>query len=138
MIQELNKQYKNKIYQTKITENLFCHGDARLLRTVLENLIANAYKYSSLTEQPLIEFGATEVEGQTTYFVKDNGIGFDMVHRDKLFEPFQRLHSAEEFEGSGIGLSTVARIIRRHKGRIWAEGKPNQGAVFYSTLGLNV
>jgi len=138
VIQELNKQYKNKIYQTKITENLFCHGDARLLRTALENLIANAYKYSSLTEQPLIEFGATEVEGQTTYFVKDNGIGFDMVHRDKLFEPFQRFHSAEEFEGSGIGLSTVARIIRRHKGRIWAEGKPNQGAVFYFTLSLNV
>lgn len=138
VIQELNKQYENKIYQTKVTENLFCHGDARLLRTVLENLIANAYKYSSLTEQPLIEFGATEVEGQTAYFVKDNGIGFDMVHRDKLFEPFQRLHSAEEFEGSGIGLSTVARIIRRHKGRIWAEGKPNHGAVFYFTLGLIV
>ena len=138
VIQELNKEYPDKNYQTKISENLICYGDARLLRIVLENLLANAYKYSSLTEQPLIEFGATEVEGQTAYFVKDNGIGFDMVHRDNLFEPFQRLHSAEEFEGSGIGLSTVARIIRRHKGRIWAEGKPNQGAVFYTTLGLNV
>ena len=136
VIQELNKEYPDKNFQTKISEKLICYGDARLLRIVLENLLANAYKYSSLTEQPLIEFGATEVEGQTAYFVKDNGIGFDMVHRDKLFEPFQRLHSAEEFEGSGIGLSTVARIIRRHKGRIWAEGKPNQGAVFYFTLGL--
>ena len=113
-------------------QNLTCLGDSRMLRIVLENLIANAYKSSSLKEQPQIEFGAIDVEGQTANFVKDNGVGFDMMHRDKLFEPFQRLHSAEEFEGSGIGLSTVARIIRRHKGRTWAaEGKPNQGAVLF-------
>jgi signal transduction histidine kinase len=136
VIQELNKEYPDKHYQTKISENLICYGDARLLRIVLENLLANAYKYSSLKKQPLIEFGATKIEGQTAYYVKDNGVGFDMAHRDKLFEPFQRLHNVDQFEGSGIGLSTVARIIRRHKGRIWADGKPTQGAVFYFTLGL--
>jgi len=133
----LNKDYKDKIYQTTIIQNLNCIGDARLLRIVLENLIANAYKYSSRVEHPLIEFGATEVEGHTAYYVKDNGVGFDMAHRKKLFESFQRFQRPDEFEGSGIGLSTVARIIRRYKGQVWAEGNPNQGAVFYFTLGLN-
>jgi signal transduction histidine kinase len=138
VIQELNKEYKNKIYKTIVTPDLICFGDTRLLRIVLENLISNAYKYSALKEQPEIEFGCTETDGVTAYYVKDNGIGFDMAHQEKIFEPFQRLHGAGEFEGSGIGLSTVARIIRRHKGRIWAEGKPNEGAVFYFTLGLIV
>lgn len=138
VIQDLNKEYKNKIYKTIVTPDLICFGDTRLLRTVLENLISNAYKYSALKEQPEVEFGSREIDGVTAYFVKDNGIGFDMAHQEKIFEPFQRLHGAGEFEGSGIGLSTVARIIRRHKGRIWAEGKPNEGAVFYFTLGLIV
>ncbi len=136
IIQELNKEYTDKNYQTMVTPELVCFGDSRLLRLVLENLISNAYKYASHTAQPRVEFGATDINGQTTYFVKDNGVGFDMAFKEKLFEPFQRLHHTDEFEGSGIGLSTVARIIRRHKGRIWAEGKPNGGAVFYFTLGL--
>lgn len=135
-ILELNKEYEDKNYQTNVTQNLLCFGDPRLLRIVLENLISNAYKYSYLTEQPLIEFGVTQIDEQTVYYVKDNGAGFDMAHRDKLFEPFQRLHHSDEFEGSGIGLSTVARIIRRHKGNIWAEGEVDKGAVFYFTLGL--
>ena len=135
IIQGLNKEYEDKNYQTNVTQNLLCFGDPRLLRIVLENLISNAYKYSYLTEQPLIEFGVTQIDEHTVYYVKDNGAGFDMAHRDKLFEPFQRLHHSDEFEGSGIGLSTVARIIRRHKGNIWAEGEVDKGAVFYFTLG---
>ena len=138
VIQELNKEYKNKIYKTIVTPDLICFGDTRLLRVVLENLISNAYKYSSLCEQPQVEFGSTELDGVKTYYVKDNGVGFDMAHREKIFQPFQRLHHSDEFEGTGIGLSTVARIIHRHKGRIWAEGKPNQGATFYFTVGLIV
>ena len=135
-IREFNKEYKDKVYETHVAQNLNCLGDARLLRIVMENLISNAYKYSYLAENPVIEFGATEINGQTTYFVKDNGAGFNMAHQDKLFEPFQRLHRSDEFEGTGIGLSTVARIIRRHKGRIWAEGEVDKGAVFYFTVGL--
>ena len=107
-----------------------------MLRIVLENLISNAYKYSYLAERPLIEFGATEVVVQTIVYLKDNGVGFGMDHRDKLFEPFQRLHRADEFEGSGICLSTIARNIRRQKGRGWAEEKPNDDAVFYFPIGL--
>jgi light-regulated signal transduction histidine kinase (bacteriophytochrome) len=136
IIQDLNIEYGDKVYATEVAQNLICFGDPRLLRIVLENLITNAYKYSQHAERPRIEFGATQVDGKTAYFVKDNGIGFDMVYQEKLFEPFQRLHHTDEFEGSGIGLSTVARIIRRHKGRIWAEGKPDEGAVFYFTVGL--
>ncbi len=136
IIQDLNKEYDDKVYETEITQDMVCFGDSRLLRIVLENLFTNAYKYSQHAERPRIEFGATQVDGKTVYFVKDNGIGFDMDYQEKLFEPFQRLHPTEQFEGSGIGLSTVARIVRRHKGRIWAEGKPNEGAAFYFTVGL--
>lgn len=136
IIQDLNKEYEDKVYETEIAHNLVCFGDKRLLRIVLENLIGNAYKYSQHAKQPRIKFGATQIDGKTTYFVRDNGVGFDMVYHEKLFEPFQRLHPMDQFEGSGVGLSTVARIIRRHKGRIWAEGKPNEGAVFYFTVGL--
>lgn len=136
VIEDLNTEYKDQIYQTSVAENLICYGDIRLLRIVLENLLSNAYKYSFLTPNPRIEIGATEVEGETAYYVKDNGIGFDMAYQDKIFEPFQRLQTENQYEGSGIGLSTVVRIIHRHKGRIWAEAIPDQGAKFYFTLGL--
>ena len=119
----------------EVAEGVTANGDPRLLRAVLENLIGNAWKYTGKREEGVIEFGATEVDGRRAYFVRDNGKGFDMADADKLFIPFQRLHDAEEFKGSGIGLATVERIIRRHGGRIWAEGEPDKGATFYFTLG---
>ena len=137
IINELNNENTDKTYQTHVDKNMLVFGDTRLLRAVMENLISNAYKYTRQTDNPHIEVGCTEKEGAKVYYVKDNGAGFDMRHYDKLFEPFQRLHHADEFDGSGIGLSTVARIVNRHKGRIWAEGKVNEGAIFYFTLGLS-
>lgn len=111
-----------------------CFGDEDLLKQVWVNLIGNALKYSSRTADPLIEIGYTGNSGGITWFVRDNGAGFDMKYADKLFKVFQRLHSQEEFEGTGIGLALVRRIIDKHKGRIWAESTPGQGAVFYFTL----
>lgn len=117
-----------------IAEGITGNGDMRLLRVVLENLLGNALKYTLLKEAAVIEFGVTEIDGNPTYYVRDNGAGFDMSSADGLFTPFQRLHSEAEFEGFGIGLSTVQRIVQRHEGRIWAEGEVGKGAVFYFTL----
>jgi len=111
-----------------------CFGDEDLIRQVWLNLIGNALKYSSRTADPLIEIGSTGNPNEATWFVRDNGAGFDMKYADKLFKVFQRLHSQEEFEGTGIGLALVRRIIDKHKGRIWAESAPGSGAVFYFTL----
>ena len=111
------------------------NGDANLLRVVLENLFGNTWKYSAKNKETLIEFGVTDHKGKPAYFVRDNGAGFDMAHADRLFAPFQRLHPAEEFEGTGIGLATVQRIIQRHGGQVWAEGEIGKGATFYFTLG---
>jgi signal transduction histidine kinase len=111
-----------------------CFGDEDLLKQVWFNLIGNALKYSSRTEAPLIEIGHTSNGNGTVWFVRDNGAGFDMKYADKLFKVFQRLHSQEEFEGTGIGLALVRRIIDKHKGRIWAESSPGSGAAFYFTL----
>ncbi len=110
-------------------------ADSRLLRIALENLLENAWKYSGKTPQAYIEFGQTERDGVQMYFVSDNGAGFDMVHASKLFGPFQRLHTAQEFEGTGIGLATVARIMYLHGGTVTAKGTVDQGATFYFTLG---
>jgi PAS domain S-box-containing protein len=118
----------------RITEGITVIGDANLLRVVLENLLGNAWKYTANRVEALMEFGVTEIDGKPAYFVRDNGAGFDMAYADKLFIPFQRLPLAEEFRGHGIGLATVERIIRRHGGRVWAEGEPERGATFYFTL----
>jgi light-regulated signal transduction histidine kinase (bacteriophytochrome) len=101
----------------------------------MENLLGNAWKFTRNQAHPRIEFGATREAGQRAYFVRDNGAGFDMAFASKLFGVFERLHRASEFEGTGVGLATVQRILRRHGGRIWGEGKVGEGACFYFTLG---
>jgi light-regulated signal transduction histidine kinase (bacteriophytochrome) len=111
------------------------HGDAALLRQLLANLLSNAGKFSAKQPLPSVVLGARTQEGEVAYYVRDNGAGFDMAFAQNLFEPFQRLHRAEEFAGLGIGLSIVQRIVHRHGGRIWAEGEVGRGACFYFTLG---
>ncbi|HEY7746636.1 MAG TPA: PAS domain S-box protein [Desulfuromonadales bacterium] len=118
-----------------IAEGLQVQGDVNLLRVVLDNLLGNAWKYTGSREEGVVELDTTEVDGKTVCFVRDNGTGFDMANADKLFTPFQRLPGAQESEGFGIGLATVERIVRRHGGRVWAEGEPGKGATFYFTLG---
>jgi PAS domain S-box-containing protein len=118
----------------RITDRIEVSGDANLLHIVLDNLIGNAWKYSGNRDRTEIEFGMSEKEGKQAYFVRDNGPGFDMVYAEKLFTPFQRLPGSDEFNGHGIGLSTVERIIRRHGGLVWAESEPDKGATFYFTL----
>jgi signal transduction histidine kinase len=117
-----------------IAEGVEGIGDAALLRVVLTNLIGNAWKYTGTREEAVIEFGVTQIEGQETFFVKDNGTGFDMADADGLFTPFTRLPGADAFRGFGIGLATVARIIQRHGGRVWATSEREKGATFYFTL----
>jgi len=117
-----------------IMPDLKTRGDNHLLQVLLENLLSNAWKFTSKHSQARIEFGTTHIKGEQTFFVRDNGAGFDMTYVDKLFTPFQRLHSDREFPGTGIGLATVQRIINRHNGRIWAEAEIEKGATFYFTL----
>lgn len=117
-----------------VQDNIKVQGDARLLRIAVENLLENACKFTAQTTQPLIEFGCREEESDTVYYIRDNGIGFDQRYADKLFVPFQRLHSHADYPGSGIGLATVQRVISRHGGRIWGESVDGQGAEFCFTL----
>lgn len=109
-------------------------ADPTLLRAAVVNLVANALKFTSKVEKPRIEIGATRGNAETILYVKDNGAGFDMKHQERLFGVFQRLHSAAEYEGSGVGLAQVRRILQRHGGRTWAEGTPGQGATFFVSL----
>jgi light-regulated signal transduction histidine kinase (bacteriophytochrome) len=108
--------------------------DSRLVEVVLQNLLENAWKFSSQSLDPCIEFGSTLLNGEGVLFVRDNGAGFDPAYKSKLFAPFQRLHRQEEFPGTGIGLATVSRIVRRHNGWITAESQPGKGATFFFTL----
>ncbi len=117
-----------------IAEGLVADGDERLLNIVLENLISNAWKFTGNSPHAVIEFGMAEHDGKPEYFVKDNGAGFDMAYADKLFSPFQRLHSLKEYPGTGIGLATVKRIINRHGGHVRITGEPGKGTVVYFTL----
>ncbi len=119
----------------QIPEVLPARGDARLLETVLANLLGNAWKFTGRRARAVIALGVTVDDDQRAYYVRDNGAGFDMTYAGKLFRPFQRLHRADEYEGSGVGLATVHRVVRRHGGRVWAEGAVDQGATVWFTLG---
>lgn len=130
---DLEHQYTHRV-QATITDGLQALVDARLVRIVLENLLGNAFKFTAPVAGPRVEFGAAEIDGVTTFFVRDNGAGFDAAYASKLFAPFQRLHSEKEFPGTGIGLALVQRIVRRHGGRVWADAALNSGATFYFTL----
>ena len=117
-----------------ITKGITVTGDSRLLRSALQNLIDNAWKYSSKTAQAKIEFGVTDEDGERVFYVRDNGVGFEPSLAKKLFVPFQRLHDSKEFSGMGLGLATVQRVIARHGGRVWVEAAEGKGATFYFTL----
>jgi light-regulated signal transduction histidine kinase (bacteriophytochrome) len=110
------------------------HGDITLIRQVLTNLLSNAVKFTRAKDLALITVGGLSEKSENVYYVKDNGVGFDAAHADKLFGVFQRMHGEGEFEGIGIGLSIVERIVRRHGGRVWAEGRPHEGAAFYFSM----
>jgi PAS domain S-box-containing protein len=130
---ELKRAEPDRAVGVVVTPRLTAHGDERLMRLVLDNLLRNAWKFTGKNPEARIEFGRME-EGEAAFFVRDNGAGFDMAYSGKLFGVFQRLHSSSEFPGSGVGLAIVQRVINRHGGKIWAEGKVNEGATFYFTL----
>ena len=131
---ELQRATPERLVEFAIAPGLSARGDARLLRVALDNLLRNSWKYTAKQAQPRIEFASIAANGERAFMVRDNGAGFDMQYADKLFGVFQRLHSPAEFEGTGVGLATVRRIITRHGGRIWAEGVVDRGATFYFTL----
>jgi light-regulated signal transduction histidine kinase (bacteriophytochrome) len=131
---ELKLANPDRQIDSNIQENVTCRCDPNLIKIVFQNLLENAWKFSRKKSSVKIDFRVLRKENQTVYCVQDNGAGFDMAYYDKLFGPFQRLHSSYEFEGVGIGLCTVQRIIHRHNGEIWAKGKVGEGATFYFTL----
>jgi signal transduction histidine kinase len=139
ILEELRASQPGREVEFSAGENIMAWGDASLLKVALENLLGNAWKFTARKEAARIEFGADKKPGQglqsPVYYVRDNGAGFDQTYADKLFGAFQRLHGQDEFEGTGIGLATVARIVHRHGGRVWAEGTVGEGATFYFTLG---
>jgi signal transduction histidine kinase len=134
ILDEFARREPHRHVERKIAEDLTTAGDATLLRVALENLLSNAWKFTRTRSHARITMGAYHDLGEEVFYVRDNGVGYDMTYADKLFAPFERLHREAEFEGIGVGLATVERIVRRHGGRIWAEGAVDQGATFYFTL----
>jgi light-regulated signal transduction histidine kinase (bacteriophytochrome) len=135
VLEEFQRAEPERKVEWSVEEKLTARADERLVTAVLENLLGNAWKFTSRRKEAKIEFGACAApEGERAFCVRDNGAGFNMDHADKLFHAFQRLHTMQEFPGNGIGLATAQRIIHRHGGRVWAEGKPENGAAFYFTL----
>jgi light-regulated signal transduction histidine kinase (bacteriophytochrome) len=131
IVAELRRGEPERRVEIDVEPGLRAEADRNLIRIVLENLLTNAWKFTRKTPEPRIQVGATRHDSRTAFFVRDNGAGFDMAYADKLFGAFQRLHLEADFEGTGIGLATVQRIIHRHGGRVWAEGAVEQGATFY-------
>jgi light-regulated signal transduction histidine kinase (bacteriophytochrome) len=131
---DMRNEQLNRNIQFNISGLTPALADLMAIKQVWLNLISNAVKYSKYKSNTVIEIGSANEDGEIVYRVKDNGAGFDMRYADKLFGVFQRLHSDEEFEGTGVGLALVQRIIIKHGGRVWAEGKTNEGATFYFTL----
>jgi light-regulated signal transduction histidine kinase (bacteriophytochrome) len=138
MIQEIaeeqQKSNPDRAVDVTIQEGITVQGDPYLIKIAIENLVNNAFKFTGKATHPRIEFGTTVRDGKTACFIRDNGAGFDMAYLDKLFGAFQRLHTSDEFPGTGIGLATVKRIINRHGGQLWAEGEVGKGATFYFTF----
>jgi light-regulated signal transduction histidine kinase (bacteriophytochrome) len=134
VLAELRSAEPGRAVATVLAPDVRAEGDPRLLRVVLTNLIGNAWKYTSRTASPRIELRSEVRDGETVYVVEDNGIGFDPAYAERLFGTFQRLHSVEEYPGTGVGLAIVRRIVARHGGRVWAEGRPGRGATFFFTL----
>jgi two-component system sensor histidine kinase/response regulator len=135
ILTRLQESEPERKMDAKVRPGVLVTGDSQLLKIAMENLLANAWKFTAKEPESRIEFGMMQAGGEATYFVRDNGAGFDMTYTDRLFGPFQRLHPQGEFPGNGIGLATVQRIIHRHGGRVWAEGLVGQGATFYFTMG---
>ena len=135
ILARLQESEPERKLDAKVRPGVLVTGDSQLLKIAMENLLENAWKFTANEPESRIEFGMMQVGGEATYFVRDNGAGFDMTYTDRLFGPFQRLHPQGEFPGNGIGLATVQRIIHRHGGRVWAEGLVGQGATFYFTMG---
>jgi light-regulated signal transduction histidine kinase (bacteriophytochrome) len=133
---ELRNREQDRAVEVIVQSGIHVHGDRRLIGDLFSNLIGNAWKFTRNTEHARIEIGQTRQGRMALLYVKDNGAGFDMAYAQKLFQPFQRLHSADQFAGNGVGLATVARIVERHGGRIWSESEPNKGAAFFFTLPL--
>jgi PAS domain S-box-containing protein len=133
-VRRLRETESERAVEFRVMPNLHADVDPRLAQALVDNLLGNAWKFTSKTPSALVEFGATEREGARAFYVKDNGAGFDMAFANKLFAPFQRLHTGAEFPGTGIGLATVQRIVRRHGGKVWAEGQVGHGATFFFTL----
>jgi len=150
IVAELRETDRGRNVEVVVQEGLAASVDPRLIELALSNLLGNAWKFTSKTEKARIEFGAFECgmrnskfgiiaqerceKGKTVYFIRDNGAGFDMIYADKMFWPFHRLHTDKEFEGTGIGLTIVERVIHRHGGKVWAEGEVGKGTVVYFTL----
>ena len=136
VMQNILQRDQSRKVKVEIAQNLHAKADPKMIQVVLDNLLGNAFKYSGLKADAEISFGKKDYYGQDLFYVHDNGAGFDMNLAHKLFQPFQRLHAANEFKGTGVGLSTVQRIIEKHGGQIWAESEVGKGATFFFTLGL--